>query len=299
MKLRKAIEGRDEKGIKKTLCALLKILHPTDSPSDEEFDEYVAYAVEGRRRVKEQMNKRKPDDEFARIDLSFVDRDGKDIMISCPESLGASATLEPMRRRLRTKADEPGGTVATPSPSPAERPVEAASPIEVSAPVPEPKGPTERHYTIAYGDTGHSYDTIFGPYLPGAKSVVVEDPYIRKPHQVANFVRFCETVVKTDTVRTVTLFTSYDQQTDMAGLQEKLDELKQSLLEYDVALEVRLNEKLHDREVRLDNSWNIKVGRGLDFYQKPEGWYAVGASDLSLRRCLETKVDAFHPPSAR
>ena len=40
------------------------------------------------------------------------------------------------------------------------------------------------------------------------------------PHQVANFVRFCETVVKTDTVRTVTLFTSYDQQTDMAGLQE-------------------------------------------------------------------------------
>jgi ATP-dependent Lon protease len=74
-----------------------------------------------------------------------------------------------------------------------------------------------------------------------------------------------------------------------AGLQEKLDELKQSLLEYDVALEVRLNGKLHDREVRLDHGRTIKVSRGLDFYQKPEGWYAVGASDLSLRRCLETK----------
>ncbi|MCB8823187.1 MIT C-terminal domain-containing protein [Microvirga rosea] len=90
-----------------------------------------------------------------------------------------------------------------------------------------------------------------------------------------------------------TLITSCDQQTDMAGLQEKLDELKQSLLEYDVALEVRLNEKMHDREVRLDNGWTIKVGRGLDFYQKPEGWYAVGSTDLSLRRCLETKVDVF------
>ena len=35
------------------------------TPTDEEFEEYVAYAVECRRRVKEQMNKRKPDDEFA------------------------------------------------------------------------------------------------------------------------------------------------------------------------------------------------------------------------------------------
>ena len=80
-----------------------------------------------------------------------------------------------------------------PPPS-AGRPAEAPPPVEVSAPALEPEGRTERHYTIAYGDTGHSYDTIFGPYLPGAKSVVVEDPYIRMPHQVANFVRFCETV---------------------------------------------------------------------------------------------------------
>ena len=287
LKLGSNVEGRDEKGIKKTLCALLKILHPADAPTDEEFDEYVEYAVECRRRVKEQMNKRKPDDEFARIDLSFLNKDGKEVVINCPESLGASATLEPARRRLRPRADEAGGTAATASPSPSRKPAL------------EPEGPTERHYTIAYGDTGHSYDTIFGPYLPGAKSVVVEDPYVRMPHQIANFVRFCETVVKAATVRRVTLVTSYDQQTDMAGLQEKLDELKQSLLEYDVALDVRLKDKLHDREVRLDNGWTIKVGRGLDFYQKPEGWYAVGASDLSLRRCLETKVDVFRTPSAR
>jgi hypothetical protein len=228
------VEGRDEKGIKKTLCAMLKILHPADSPTDEEFDEYVAYAVECRRRVKEQMNKRKPDDEFARIDLSFLDRNGKEVVINCPESFGASATLEPARRPLRTKAQETRGPVATASASPARRPAEAPPTLEASAPAAELDGPTERHYAIAYDDTGHSYDTIFGPYLLGAKSVVVEDPYIRMPHQIANFVRFCETVVKAATVRRVSLVTSYDQQTDMAGLQEKLDELKQSLLEYDV-----------------------------------------------------------------
>ena len=32
------------------------------------------------------------------------------------------------------------------------------------------------------------------------------------------------------------------------------------------------------------------------FYQKPDGWYGVGATDLSLRRCLETKVDVFRAP---
>lgn len=292
LKLGAAVEGRDEKGIKKTLCAMLKILHPLDSPTDEDFDEYVAYAIECRRRVKEQMNKRKPDDEFAKIDLSFFNKDGKEIVVSCLESIGASATLEPVRRRLRPKIAE-----ATPANEPSSTSALQAAPPAMAALPPETEEPTEHHYTIAYGDTGHSYDTIFGPYLPGAKSVVVEDPYIRMPHQIANFVRFCETAVKAETVRSITLFTSYDQQTDLAGLQEKLDELKQSLVEYDVALDVRLNDKMHDREVRLDNGWTIKIGRGLDFYQKPDGWFAVGATDLSLRRCLETKVDVFRIPS--
>lgn len=292
LKLGAAVEGRDEKGIKKTLCAMLKILHPADSPTDDDFDEYVAYAIECRRRVKEQMNKRKPDDEFAKIDLSFFNKDGKEIAVSCLESIGASATLEPVRRRLRPKIAE-----ATPANEPSSTSAPQAAPPAMAALPPETEEPTEHHYTIAYGDTGHSYDTIFGPYLPGAKSVVVEDPYIRMPHQIANFVRFCEAAVKAETVRSITLFTSYDQQTDLAGLQEKLDELKQSLVEYDVALDVRLNDKMHDREVRLDNGWTIKIGRGLDFYQKPDGWFAVGATDLSLRRCLETKVDVFRIPS--
>ncbi len=40
------------------------------------------------------MNKRKPDDEFANIELSFFDRAGKEVVVHCPESMGASATLE-------------------------------------------------------------------------------------------------------------------------------------------------------------------------------------------------------------
>jgi len=79
----------------------------------------------------------------------------------------------------------------------------------------------------------------------------------------------------------------------LADLQDKLSELQQSLLELDVVLEVQLNPNMNDREIKLDNGWSIKIGRGLDFYQRPGSWFEIGANDLNLRKCLETKVDIF------
>ena len=294
IRLGKSVEGRDEKGIKKTVCAFLKILHPTGSPTDEEFEEYVAYAVECRRRVKEQMNKRKPDDEFARIDLSFLNAQGQEVVVYCPESKDAAATQQPFRRQLNDKLapERDAATEAIQEP----RVPEPAIKVEVTPPVVTPVVPeelVEKHFTIMYGDVGHSYESIIGPYLRGAKTVIIEDPYIRLQHQIQNFVRFCECVLKAGTVKKINLITGYDDNTQLADIAEKLEELKQSLLEMDVELEVKLNPNMHDREIRLDNGWVIKIGRGLDFYQKPGGWFEVGANDLSLRKCLETKVDIF------
>ncbi|CAB3824504.1 BREX system Lon protease-like protein BrxL [Achromobacter mucicolens] len=301
IRLGKSIEGRDEKGIKKTVCAFLKVLHPNGPPTDEEFEEYVAYATECRRRVKEQMNKRKPDDEFARIDLSYFKASGEEVVVFCPESKDAPATQEPARRRLNLAGGQTAEAVevrtAVP-PAPATHEPTTVPTLVSAGPAsaktaPAPVELKEQHFTILYGDTGHSYESILGPYLQGAKSVVIEDPYIRLQHQIQNFVRFCETMLKAGTVKKINLITGYDDKTQLADIAEKLDELKQSLLELDVELEVKLNPNIHDREIRLDNGWVIKIGRGLDFYQKPGGWFEVGVSDLSLRKCLETKVDIF------
>ena len=293
VRLGPAVEGRDEKGIKKTVAAFLKILHPEGPPSDAEFEEYVAYAVECRRRVKEQMNKRKPDDEFARIDLSYFAADGQEVVVHCPESRGAGATQTPVRKTLHP-APERETAPLQPPPVPTETEAKEETPVGAPVPPVEESGPAERHYTIFYGETGHSYESILAPYLPNATGVRIEDPYIRMPHQIQNFVRFCEAVIKQPTVRRIHLVTGYDDNIQLYDVQEKLDELKQSLLELDVVLDVELNPNLHDREIRLDNGWVIKIGRGLDFYQKPEGWYTIGANDLSQRKCLETKVDIFH-----
>jgi len=292
IKLGSSVEGRDEKGIKKTVSAFLKILHPIEPPSDAEFEEYVAYAIECRRRIKEQMNKRKPDDEFARINLSYFDTEGQEQLVFCPETKNAGATLEPVRRQLNVES-----AVTTPIPeteNPAQVPESqqsAGGESQIDEPV--TRELEEKHFTIMYGDTGYTYDSIVGPYLDGVKTVTIEDPYIRVTHQVHNFVRFCEALLKQPTLRNIKLITSYDDQTDVTDLQDRLDALAQSLLESDVALEIKLNENLHDREISFDNGWKIKIGRGLDFYQKTDSWFSVGANDFSLRKCLETKVDIY------
>ena len=304
IKLGKAVEGRDEKGIKKTVAAFLKILHPDGAATDEQFEEYVAYAIECRRRVKEQMNKRKPDDEFALINLSYFAESGDEVVVFCPESKNAIATQQPARRHLNeektvseavsaaefvdtTELEKPVGTI---------KPSVDGSPIELRSATSDLE---EKHFTILYGDTGHSYESIMGSYLRGAKAVVIEDPYIRLPHQIQNFVRFCEACLKAGTIKAIQLVTGYDDKTQLTEISEKLEDLKQSLLEMDIVLDVKLNPNMHDREIRIDNGWVIKIGRGLDFYQRPGSWFEIGANDLSLRKCLETKVDIFKTDSIR
>ncbi|WPL18216.1 hypothetical protein Thiowin_03275 [Thiorhodovibrio winogradskyi] len=287
-----AVEGRDEKGIKKTVAAFLKILHPAGPPEPAEFDEYVSYAVESRRRVKEQMNKRKSDDEFALINLSFINSQGQERIVFCPESQSAPATQAPARKNIHqsTQAEAP----ATPTPAPPA--VQPDADIAVAEP-PAIPALKEQHFTIHYGATGFSYESLIGPYLVNATAVVVEDPYIRANHQIQNFVRCCETLVKQGTIKKITLTTAYDDKTDIKEMAGRLDELKQSLLEMDIQLDIQINANLHDREIRIDNGWIIKIGRGLDFYQKPDSWYGIGSTDLSLRRCLETKVDIHQDPA--
>ncbi len=296
IKLGKSVEGRDEKGIKKTVVAFMKMLHPHGVCSDEDFEEYVVYAIEGRRRVKEQMNKRKPDDEFAKIDLSFFNAKGEEIIVNCPESIGASATLNPQKPGIRSNTEEyteshqPSSQVKNKPKAPVVENLQPEPVLVTELKIPELK---EQHFTITYDSTGYSYESIILPYLAGAKSVVVKDPYIRATHQVQNFVRFCEAVLKQPSVKNIKLIVSYDDQTNVQEMAERLLDIKQSLLEFDVNLDVKVNENLHDREIRIDNGWVVKIGRGLDFFQKPDSWFGVGANDLSLRRCLETKVDIF------
>ena len=290
-KLGKGYDQRDQTAVLKTVCAFLKMLHPGTDPSTEEVEEYLEYAIEGRRRVKEQLNKRKPDDEFASINLSFVNKAGDEIVVYCPESKGAEPTQRPLRAVI------PAQTTIAAAPAP---PVVAPpAPAAQEPPQPVEKPPArQRHYRIHYGATGYSYETIFKDYLPGCHEITVEDPYIRAYHQIVNFLRFCETAVKLSKPKRIRLITNFDDDTEKQEGLTKLSIIAESLKQYDVQLEVQVNPHLHDREIRLSSGWTVKIGRGFDIYQRPDDWLNIGANDLDLRPCLETTVDVF-PSSAK
>ena len=300
-KFGRAIQGRDEVAAKKTVCAMLKLLHPAGDPTPAELEEYMAYALEGRRRVKEQMNKRTQDDVFAAINLSYFDTAGKEVIVFCPESKNAEATQNPQRRRLEeTKTADGTKTPTEKAPAPVLPPpvpyVPSVSPIVLATADTQPIAPVplqEKHVRIGYGDIGYTYESLFGGYLVGAKEISIEDPYIRVPHQIGNFLRFCELVVKIGSAQVINLVTGFDDSKQKTEAEEKLRLIASSLVDHGIKLNIKFDENLHDREIRLDTGWVIKIGRGFDFYQKLDNWFTIGTSDYEMRPCMETKVDVF------
>lgn len=147
---------------------------------------------------------------------------------------------------------------------------------------------------ISEDASGYSYETLFKPYISSTLTEVwVEDPYIRHTHQLYNFLRFCEMLLKgLCTVKRIHLLTSQDEADGQQS--SALAEMKESLRAQGVTLNVDYSSTIHDREIRFDNGWIIKIGRGLDYFKRPKGRFSIGFCDYDLRQCHETSVDIFH-----
>ncbi|XP_051998793.1 MIT domain-containing protein 1-like [Xyrauchen texanus] len=157
------------------------------------------------------------------------------------------------------------------------------------------EGKYHEQIKIAGNSTGFSYESLFKPYIRDwLTEVWVEDPYIRHVHQLYNFLRFCEMLLKGPCkVKTIHLLTSKDE--DSSSQQAiALAEIKQSMKSQNVFLDIQYSSTIHDREIRFNNGWIIKIGRGLDYFKKPKGRFSIGYCDYDLRECHETTVDIFH-----
>lgn len=86
--------GRDQKAVRKIVSGLIKLLHPDGDVSKEEIEEYLTYAMEMRRRVKEQL-KKMGGLEYWDTSFSFVDREtGQETFVTLPESGGGALIAE-------------------------------------------------------------------------------------------------------------------------------------------------------------------------------------------------------------
>jgi ATP-dependent Lon protease len=79
------LSARDERAVRKTVAGFLKILHPHGRWTRHDLREYLELALEGRRRVKEQLRKM-AEYEFSRTEFSYIERDtGREIVVPVPE----------------------------------------------------------------------------------------------------------------------------------------------------------------------------------------------------------------------
>ena len=82
------LNARDRKAVRKTVSGLVKIIFPHGEASQEELSEIVEFALEGRRRVKEQL-KKMGSFEYYHTSFSYlVNESGEERFVGVPEQGG-------------------------------------------------------------------------------------------------------------------------------------------------------------------------------------------------------------------
>ena len=101
-KLGNNLNQRDVIAVRKTVSGLVKLLYPNGEYTKEELEEILAYALVGRRRVKEQL-KKIGGMEFYDVHFSYIDLETMDEkFISVPESGGGKLIPEGMLKAGHT-----------------------------------------------------------------------------------------------------------------------------------------------------------------------------------------------------
>ena len=92
--LNKKFNTRDDKAVTKTFSGLVKLIFPDENITKEEAKELLEYAIEGRRRVKEQLKKMSPS-EFNDVSLGYIDNEtGEEFIVNVPEQPDSTLIAE-------------------------------------------------------------------------------------------------------------------------------------------------------------------------------------------------------------
>lgn len=89
---------RDTIAVGRTFSGLAKLIYPNEDMTKEETREILEYAIECRRRVKEQLRKMTPG-EFSDVNLGYIDLDtGEEFIVSLPEISGGTLIFEGLEK---------------------------------------------------------------------------------------------------------------------------------------------------------------------------------------------------------
>ncbi|MBW3088260.1 BREX system Lon protease-like protein BrxL [Bifidobacterium sp. 82T24] len=283
------LSTRDKDGIRKTFSGLMELVHPTGKATPEEMETLLRCAIEGRKRVKDQLCRIDPT--MAEVDFSYTRvGSGEQVPVHTLEETeypelywrgrpgkadSETESAEPKSEETKTREPGDAGPVSSGASAAAPARQSRLSRLELLA---LQAKPGRREYKE--GQIGAGYDKLFGPWLVGAKRIEVCDPYVRKPYQVRNLAEFLETVLRSsDRSEEIQVHLITDQERGNGPVTEQqLDDLKTvqtNYGRYGIILTYEFKDNIHDRFIKTDTGWIIDLGKGLDIYQRFDtSWFS-------------------------
>jgi len=280
------ISTRDRDGVNKTFSGMMKLLFPSDNATETEVEEMLHLAMEGRKRVKDQLLR--IDSTYPETDFSFTARDGRKIIATTLEETEYPQYYH--KRAARLEEPEPS---VKPASDAAGMPAAPAAPAaaEVKA---KPIDPREGHRVFSENQKGVTFADLFWPWIEGATKIVVTDPYIRMFHQIRNLMELIEMIAvrkaPEDEVA-VHLITCLDdtypdkQQANLIAVENA-----STAAGINFSWEFDGTNTIHARHIVSDAGWKISLDRGLDIFQKFE---MNDAFSLANRLQAYRQVKAF------
>ena len=274
------ISTRDRDGIHKTFSGLMKILYPHGETAKDEIEEILRFAIEGRKRVKDQILRM--DSTMAEVKFGYSNKDGGWHAVTTLEEDEYPAHYH---RRHVDGAESAEPVTERGSGTPETRPNKPA-PVEPSL--------FEGHRDFQENQRGVAYDTLLIPYLRGATEITIIDPYIRAFHQARNLMELVEALAAVkdpaDEVKVLLITSEPTGEPDKILKQtEFLLRVKQAAAVAGITLDVKFDSSIHDRSIIANSGWRINLGRGLDIFQ----FVPNDAFDLAVKLQQFRQVKAF------
>lgn len=244
------ITTRDRDGIRKTFAGLMKILYPHQESTRDELQELLEFAMECRKRVKDHILR--IDDTFAPVDFALSRR-------------GQSGS-KPILTAEEVRYPEFGKPILN------SNVIDEPSELVPAQPVPTAVLPN--HVIVPENVTGYSYRRLFADHLRGARSILVNDPYIRSFWQIRNCLELLQLIhelVPEGDEATFRLVTRHDE-ADTARQERDLEQVATTVANSRVAFTFDFDDRphFHARSIETDTGWKITLDRGLDIFQKYE-----------------------------
>ena len=298
-----AMSKRDQDAVRKTFSGLAKLIFPARDGGPEELEELLRFAIEGRKRVKDQIVRL--DDTMAASGSHFtyrlgrVDQDRYDA--SSARSVPTQEELDyPQYFTSHSDTDERGsgqrGDGELFEGQPKSDDVVNARGDSRSAPVFDRRAllkarAVPKRYKIERS-IGHSMPDILLPYLFDAAEIRIRDPYLRKPHQIRNVHEILLQLIQhADAARLprVIIETCASDEDDYRAKQEAMfEQLQQSWGQFGIVIDWSIVDPFHDRSIVTDTGWVIDLGRGLDVYEN-FSWSSPFDPRIALPHLRRTK----------